>query len=382
MLKFGNTFVNFGGSYLSGYKVPTYNVILQQSEGGIIGASPMTGNRNTEVTLSNTPSQNYFFNGYEISGANLYNTNKFKFVDSDVTAKAKWTYDWPDPNPLNLPTNTMRVKCYPGSEISSNINQYQLTKVGTENGCSIYDIKTTANNWNNLAGHIKISQSPTGYDADGISDILGVNNSAITSVQNMFIGGFSEYWTYAFCNLSSICYFDMSNVVNAHYWFADFDSSFVSYFPIYNTSSVKTFEGAFAASESYTYVVLDCTNCSSLKATFVGGYYFDEGDEFKFPTLKNTNNVENWDSTFQRYAISPLLKTNQLVIPDYDFSNATNVTEMLAINPYVSGGISSTYAKLSALGNQITAHSACFRNCGISSDQGRAELALIPNDWK
>ena len=113
MLKFGNTYLNFGGSYLSGYKVPTYNVILQQSEGGIIGASPLTGNHNTEVTLSNTPSQDYVFNGYELSGSTLYDTNKFKFVDCDVTAMAKWSYDWPDPNPLNLPTNTMRVKCYP-----------------------------------------------------------------------------------------------------------------------------------------------------------------------------------------------------------------------------------------------------------------------------
>lgn len=382
MLKFGNTYLNFGGSYLSGYKVPTYNVILQQSEGGIIGASPLTGNRNTEVTLSNTPSQDYVFNGYELSGANLYDTNKFKFVDSDVTAMAKWSYEWPDPNPLNLPTNTMRVKCYPGSEISSNSNQYQLTKVGTENGCSIYDIKTTANNWNNLAGHIKISQSPTGYDADGISDILGVNNSAITSVQNMFIGNFTEYWTYAFCNLASICYFDMSNVVNAYEWLAYSDTNFLSSFPIYNTSAVKTFAGAFAQIAYYPNVVLDCTSCSSLKHTFGGGYYFREDEGFKFPTLKNTNNVENWNYTFNMFATNTKMKTKQLVIPDYDFSNATDVAGMFISNPYVSGGISSTYAKLSALGNQITAHSACFRNCGTSSEQGRAELALIPSDWK
>lgn len=378
MLKFGNTYLNYNGTYFSGYKVPTYNVILQQSEGGIIGADPMSGHRNTEVTLSNTPSQNYFFDGYEISGANLYDTNKFKFVDSDVTAMAKWTYDWPDPNPLNLPTNTMRVKCYPGSEISSNSNQYQLTKIGTENGCSIYDIKTTANNWDSLAAHIKISQIPaTGYV--GISDILGVNNSAITSIENMFIGRFGDYWTYGFCELSSICYFDMSNVTNARSWFYACDTYNLSGLPIYNTSAVTSFQGAFIQARVRQPITLDCRSCLDL------GWAFNTPENIVtgFPVLKNTYNVTNWAGSFSRFAIDRFtLKDNQLVIPDYDFSNATNVSAMFLGNPYVSGGISSTYAKLSALGNQITAHSACFRSCGTSSEQGRAELALIPSDWK
>ena len=379
MLKFGNTYLNFGGNYLSGYKVPTYNVILQQSEGGVIGASPLTGNHNTEVTLSNTPSQDYVFNGYELSGANLYDTNKFKFVDSDVTAMAKWSYEWPDPNPLNLPTNTMRVKCYSGTEISSKSNQFQLTKVGTQNGCSIYDIKTTANNWNGLAGKIKISQRPTGYVQDGISDILGVNNSAITSVQNMFIGRFGNYWDYAFYALSSICYFDMSNVTNASYWFQTSDINNLE-LPTYNTSAVTSFEGAFIQAYFITNpITLDCRSCTNLSYAFNAlGSRVREG----FPNFKNTYNVTNWAHTLNGYANSTAQKNSHLVIPDYDFSNATNVYGTFINNPYVSGGISSTYAKLSALGNQITAHSACFRNCGTSSEQGRAELALIPSDWK
>ena len=378
MLKFGNTYLNFGGNYLSGFKVPTYNVILQQSEGGIIGAAPLTGSKNTEVTLSNTPSQDYVFNGYEISGANLYDTNKFKFVDCDVTAMAKWSYEWPDPNPLNLPTNTMRVKCYQGSEISSNNNQYQLTKVGTDgDGCSIYDIKTTANNWNSLASKIKISQSPSMGRA-GISDILGVNNSAITSVQNMFIGRYGDYWNYGFCDLSSICYFDMSNVTNGYNWFYAIDTNSLSGIPIYNTSAVTSFAGAFNQARVTQPITLDCRSCTNLGAAFAA----QESVRTDYPILKNTYNVTNWKNAFSRYANTATLRNSQLVIPDYDFSNATDVTEMFLLNPYVSGGISSTYAKLSALGNQITAHSHCFSGCGTSSEQGRAELALIPSDWK
>lgn len=375
MLKFGNTYLNFGGSYLSGYKVPSYNVILQQSEGGIIGASPMTGNRNTEVTLSNTPSQDYVFNGYELSGANLYDTNKFKFVDSDVTAMAKWSYEWPDPNPLNLPTNTMRVRCYPGSEISSNNSKFQVTKVGTEGDCSIYDITTTANNWASLSNYIKISI--VGTSEGGVSDILGVNNSAITSVYSMFQGRTSQPWNYAFFSLSSICYFDMSNVTNGYHWFAQCDTYSLSGLPIYNTSSVTSFQGAFLQSRVTQPITLDCRSCTDLSYAF----NTQEGIRTDFPNLNNTYNVTNWEGAFSRYANTVTLKNSQLVIPDYDFSNATRVTEMFAFNPYVSGGISSTYAKLSALGTQVTSHWRCFSGCGVSSEQGRAELALIPTAW-
>jgi hypothetical protein len=290
---------------------------------------------------------------------------------------AKWTYEWPDPNPLNLPTNTMRVRCYPGSEISSRNSQYQLTKIGTENGCSIYDIKTTANNWNDLAAYIKISQSPA-MGRVGVSDILGINNSAITSIENMFIGRFGDPYTFGFSELSSICYFDMSNVTNARSWFYACDTYNLSGLPIYNTSSVTSFRGAFIQARVRQPITLDCRSCLDLS------YAFDAQESVitDYPNLKNTYNVTNWERAFGIFAATASLKNSQLVIPDYDFSNATNVSGMFAGNLYVSGGISSTYAKLSALGNQITAHSACFRNCGVSSEQGRAELALIPSDWK
>ena len=376
MLKFGNTFVNFGGSYLSGYKVPTYNVILQQSEGGIIGASPMTGNRNTEVTLSNTPSQNYLFDGYEISGANLYETNKFKFVDSDVTAMAKWTYDWPDPNPLNLPKYTMRVKCYSGTVLSSrNTNRYTLNKVNTINGCNIYDITSKIGSWEGLGGGCSMTYPEDYTIPAGVSDILGVNNSSITSVRNMF-AQLSDFDYRIFNSLSSICYFDMSEVVDATLWFYNFDNTILSAIPRFNTSAVTSFSNAFGEADFIFPFTLDCSNCVDLSDLINPSYYYASS----FPTLKNTSNVTSWNGTFR--GVGSRKSFSSTTIPDYDFSNAVDVTNTFMNNQYLIGGISSTYAKLSALGNQITAHSACFRNCGVSSEQGRAELALIPNDWK
>lgn len=103
MLTFGNTYLNFGGAYLTGWeshKPPTptvYNVILNQTIGGTISAVPMSGINGTTVTLSNSPDTNYTFNGYTISGSTLYNTNKFDINDSDVTCSASWTYIQPIP---------------------------------------------------------------------------------------------------------------------------------------------------------------------------------------------------------------------------------------------------------------------------------------------
>ena len=170
----------------------------------------------------------------------------------------------------------------------------------------------------------------------------------------------------------------MSNVTNATHWFEACDTYNLSGLPIYNTSSVTSFQGAFIQGRVRQPITLDCRSCTSLS------YAFDaqEGIRTDYPNLKNTYNVTNWERAFGIFAATASLKNSQLVIPDYDFSNTTNVSGMFAGNLYVSGGISSTYAKLSALGNQITAHSACFRNCGVGSEQGRAELALIPNDWK
>lgn len=282
-----------------------------------------------------------------------------------------------DPNPLNLPTNTMRVRCYPGTELSSKSDIFQLTKVGMEGDCPIYDIVTNENKWGGLAEGIIASAN--GLPKVGISDILGVNNSAISSVYAMF------YWsemgvpagrTVAFSSMSSICYFDMSNVVKAEDWFNGLYS--LTGLPKYNTSSVTSFSESFIDTNIPQPITLDCRSCVNLNDAF---YYYGDGS-YGFPDLKNTNNVSSWGYTFDSVAKSTALASKQVVIPDYDFSNAKNVSNTFRDNFYVSGGISSTYAKLSALGNQVTAHSRCFYGCGVSSEQGRAELALIPSDWK
>lgn len=71
-----------------------YNVILQQTTGGTITATPTKGINGTVITLSNSPtSTNYSFNGYTVTGATLYSGNKFNINGRDVTVRANWKYE-------------------------------------------------------------------------------------------------------------------------------------------------------------------------------------------------------------------------------------------------------------------------------------------------
>lgn len=90
MLKFNDTYLNSNGTYLSGYKVPTFNVTCLSSYGGSVSATPNQGNKYTEVTLSRTTDSNFNFINYDVSGATLYDTNKLMIKNSDVYVKANF----------------------------------------------------------------------------------------------------------------------------------------------------------------------------------------------------------------------------------------------------------------------------------------------------
>jgi hypothetical protein len=83
-----------GDATLSAYfkDSTTRYVVLQQGTGGTITAIPMTGLTDDEITLSSNSNPHYTFNAYSITGATLTG-NKFRFGNSDVTAKGSWIED-------------------------------------------------------------------------------------------------------------------------------------------------------------------------------------------------------------------------------------------------------------------------------------------------
>ena len=78
------------------------------------------------------------------------------------------------------------------------------------------------------------------------------------------------------------------------------------------------------------------------------------------------------------------------------FNNCSSLTSILLFNtskakwvPYmfynclnVNTGASSLYYQMKNQTEPPTLHDYTFRNCGINTVQGQAELAKIPSDWK
>lgn len=81
MLTNGNNIIEIDGYTLM---PPKRNVNLIQTTGGTISASPLQGYDGEVVTLSNTPTGTNHFMGYNVTGATLYDNNKFKFDKSNV----------------------------------------------------------------------------------------------------------------------------------------------------------------------------------------------------------------------------------------------------------------------------------------------------------
>lgn len=85
MLKVGDKFINFDGTYLTGFISPVRNVTVLPNEGGSVNAFPTTVHEGTNVSLTNTPQTNYVFGYYELNGNKVYD-NEF-VLKGDTTVK-------------------------------------------------------------------------------------------------------------------------------------------------------------------------------------------------------------------------------------------------------------------------------------------------------
>lgn len=68
-------------------------------------------------------------------------------------------------------------------------------------------------------------------------------------------------------------------------------------------------------------------------------------------------------------------------IPEMNIeANVTTCLGMFSDCPNVKSGQKALYDKLSAI-STITNHADCFKDCGSDTEEGRAELAQIPESW-
>lgn len=86
--------------------LPTYNVTVLPSSNGSVTATPSSGVPGTIVSLSNTPDERYILDRYELTGAKLYDGNKFMIKKYDVSVQGYFS-----PKLLTIDLNTQGTDC-------------------------------------------------------------------------------------------------------------------------------------------------------------------------------------------------------------------------------------------------------------------------------
>lgn len=89
--------------------------------------------------------------------------------------------------------------------------------------------------------------------------------------------------------------------------------------------------------------------------------------------LFDTTNVTNMNLMFSL--------ANLRTVPLFDTSKVTTMNGMLQMNLNVESGALALYQQASSQANPPSEHYATFRNCGIDTTTGAAELAQIPSSW-
>lgn len=94
IVKFNNKILRLNNKTV-GWTAPVpppvlYHVTANGVNGTVV-ATPNTGYNGDTITLSNTPDEGYEFDSYSLTGATLYDTNKFDINNSDVNVVGNFT---------------------------------------------------------------------------------------------------------------------------------------------------------------------------------------------------------------------------------------------------------------------------------------------------
>lgn len=321
---------------------PIRSVTLQQTNGGTVTASPMTGYDGTTVVLSNTANNGYAFSSYSVTGTTLTG-NRFNLTGSNVTAKGSFYYA--DPlNPLNLPPYTIRVKFSNG--YSPTANKGTVTRVTSYNE-NVWDITYQNNNWDDL-----FKNATVGYytePIDKIQAILGANTTNVTSL-GWFLNP-SKYTNDTVCPVTSVALFDTSNVEMFHYGFYNCKS--LTSLPAFDYGKCKNVFMLFGHCENIKSLPpLDFSNAEGMANTFYYMYQLTAIPSITFPTGVTS------------------FRCSECFLHDAN----------------VKAGISATYRELSSRNPTGSAYGylyyRCFADCGTYTTQGNAERVLLPPNWK
>lgn len=381
----------FGGLPLS-FIHPTYHVYVLETSHGTVTVNHTDGTSGTLVTITVLPDNGYELDSVTLIGADFVNDNQFYINGQDVYINAVFTEI--DYNPLNLPSYTMRLKFTNGFTPVSHVSGAVWTQVSSYP--NVWDVTYVNSDWKwLLAG-----------DSDDLLEVLGANTSGVTSMDTLFIQCYS---------LTKVAIFDTSNVTNMRGMFSRCTS--LTTIPRFDTSKVANMNGMLASCPVTTVPFFDTSNVTDVGAMFVGCKSLTGVP--LFDTSKATSMSDMFNgcsalislpqfstsaaSAFSRFchecsslSSAPLLDTSNAIYLNDMFNNCVSIKEvplyatdkakyvqyMFQGCRNVEQGALALYQQMSTQATPPTNHGSTFKNCGVDTVAGAAELAQIPSGWK
>ena len=273
-----------------------------------------------------------------------------------------------NPNPLNLPANTIRIKFLSGYRPTMGDTQTRVTSYQD----NVWDIYIQSNVWEDLF-----------FRNSYVTEVLGANTTNVTNMVRLF-GMCVQLTKVALFDTSNVtdmtmmfdtCYklnsvplFDMKNVTNCSWMF--YNCNLLNNIPLFDTSNVTDMNQMFNHCYNITTVPLFDTS----KVTTIDQMFSYCTSLTSVPSF-DTSNVTSMNNTF-----SVCSSLNYITL--FDTSKVTNMASMFYGCTNVQSGALAFYQQASTQTIPPTNHNGTFHNCGINTQTGSAELSQIPSDWK
>ena len=373
---------------------PIYHVYVLETSHGTVTVNHTEGTSGTLVTVTALPDNGYELDSVALIGADFINDNQFYINGQDVYINAVFTEI--DYNPLNLPPYTMRLKFNSGFTPSSPRSLTGVVWTQVSSSPNVWDVTYVNSDWEwLLAG-----------DSDDLLEVLGANTSGVTSMDTLFIQCYS---------LSKVAIFDTSNVTNMLGLFSRCTS--LSSVPRFDTSNATRIGGMFAYCPITTVPLFDTSNATAMGSMFAGCKSLTGVP--LFDTSKATDMTDMFNgcsalkslpqfntsavSAFSRFCMgcsslsgAPLLDTSNAInlndmygacvsikeVPLYATDKAKYVQYMFSECRNVEHGALALYQQMSTQTTPPIRYEYTFKNCGVNTVAGAAELAQIPSAWK
>lgn len=192
------TFPGTTGSVAWEVPLTVYNLLLAPVSNGVISANKLSGYDGDVVTLENTASEGYTFNGYSVTGATLTG-NQFAFSGSDVTASAAFKRNMTTAWIVGSPSAHAYGYAYDGSTLLTSWDTTGSASAEIPVNCT-FKISSVANTYirNGIAAPTGLSSTAYAATKTRYQTASGktTGGSAVLSVNSVQKAAFTAYGTF------------------------------------------------------------------------------------------------------------------------------------------------------------------------------------------